>query len=458
MEFNPPNNIEAEKAYLSYIFIDQNYLYQALDYWLNPDDFYLPKHQIIFESILNLWHDKKNIDIALLAEELKKQGKLEDAWWVDYLWELVNYFLPWWNPLEYVKIIKQKSILRNALKAAQNVIYSIYEEKEYEEILQHVENILLSFTSRISDNIKDIWKVSEERFNFYSSLLYDNSEYKNNIISTWYKKLDEIIWWFRPWSFIVLAARPSMWKTALALNFALNAPYDKPIVIFSLEMSIEQLVDRLFTILSWYSIDDFLKFWKVEEKEEISFDEALSIAFEKLQKYNIYFIWSQVNSIYDVRSILKRLKIEKKQLWLVIIDYLQLLSWWNKYKWNRVQEISEISRTLKLLAVELEVPILALSQLSRDIEKRQDKRPQLSDLRESWAIEQDADIVMMIHREDFYDPETDRKNIIDLYIRKNRSWQIWEIQLYHEKKLYKFYEYEEKKKRTLSKKEDDDYF
>ncbi len=259
-------------------------------------------------------------------------------------------------------------------------------------------------------------------------------------VFSWYKKLDEMLSWFKPWELIIIAARPSMWKTSFALNIVSNIAIkqNKSVAVFSLEMWAESIVDRIIAevaqipmskITKWdLSNDDFSKMW-----------DAIQILWDK----KIYIDDKSAASVPLLKSKLRRLKIEKWQLNLVIVDYLQLMHW-HIFQWNRVQEISEISRWLKELARELEVPIMALSQLSRAVEQRIDKKPQLSDLRESGAIEQDADSVIMLHREDYYDKDTDKKGSTDVCVRKNRNWEVGEIELYFKANIMKFMEVWEK--------------
>jgi replicative DNA helicase len=234
---------------------------------------------------------------------------------------------------------------------------------------------------------------------------------------------------------VVLAARPSMWKTAFALNIAQNIWFKwRSIAIFSLEMSKEQLTDRMIASAMWIDAWKLSK-WELEDEEFAKIWEAM----EKLWKANIYMDDSAWWNLVDLKSKARRLSIES-WLDLIIIDYLQLMTSWNSF--NRVQEVSEISRWIKSLARELNVPVLALSQLSRAVESRPDKRPVLSDLRESWSIEQDADIVMMLYREDYYDEFTEKKWIAEIFIRKNRNGPTWNMELTFNKKNQKFFEIE----------------
>ena len=264
-----------------------------------------------------------------------------------------------------------------------------------------------------------------------------------NKVNSGYTQIDEMLTWFKPGELIILAARPSMWKTAFALNVLTNIALEqkKSVAMISLEMSVESIVDRIMSEISWVPMYKISK-WNLDNSDFAQMWEAM----EKLSSANIFLDDKAGITVPMLKSKLRKLKIEKKQLDFVIIDYLQLMHA-TTFEWNRVQEISEISRWLKELAKELDVPILALSQLSRAVEQRVDKKPQLSDLRESGSIEQDADAVLMLHREEYYDPDTDRKWATDVCIRKNRNWAVWEIELHFEKEIMKFVEVSKKEKK-----------
>jgi len=246
------------------------------------------------------------------------------------------------------------------------------------------------------------------------------------------------LWWFKPWDLVIVAARPSMWKTSFALNLAVNAAIKqkKSVAIFSLEMGNEQIADRVISCVAQIPMFKIHK-WLLDEEDFANIWEAM----EKISDTNIYVDDRGGSTVSELKSKLRKLRIERWNLDLVIIDYLQLMTVTNvKSMWNRVQEISEISRWLKELARELKVPIIALSQLSRWVEQRQEKKPQLSDLRESGAIEQDADSVLMLYRDDYYDPDSEEKGMADILVRKNRNGPTWDIKLVFVKDTMKFYE------------------
>lgn len=445
----PPHNIEAEKWVLGAVLMDNENMYIYDSIALNPDDFYLKEHKLIYEGILHLRNNKKTIDVVTLSDVLKKNDTLEIVWGIDYLYELSTVIISSSTAKEYAQIVKEKSILRQILKTSQNIIWDVYEEKDINEILDKIEKRIFDLTQiNFHDSLVHIREILDERAKNYVEIIDNPEAIEKDKVHSWYKNLDKILWWFKPWELIILAARPSMWKTAFSLNLAINAALkeNKTVAIFSLEMGKEQIVDRILSLVSQIPLSKIHK-GELDEEDFAKIWEAM----EKLSEVNIFIDDRWWATIPELKSKLRRLKIEKWQLDLVIVDYLQLMSWTNfKSSWNRVQEIAEISRWLKELARELKIPIISLSQLSRAVEQRPDKRPQLSDLRESGAIEQDADAVLMLYREDYYDPDTDRKGIADIFIRKNRNWPIWEVELYFDKSIMKFYELEENETLDIS--------
>ena len=432
----PPHNLDAEKALLSCIFIDNETIYTTEWYGIKPDDFYAKEHQIIYDAMHSLFMSRKTIDPITVSDFLTKKNELENIGWLQYLYDLSLYLPTASWASDYAKIVKEKSVLRQILKTAQKITWEVYEEKPIEEILENIEKSIMNLTQyQMHDSLVHIKDILEWRYEDYYKVAENPESLKEKVTLSWYKKLDKITGWFKPWELIILAARPAMGKTSFALNIAKNTAVNqwKSVAIFSLEMWKEQIADRMISIESWIPMkqianwdlvdDDFIRIWN---------------SMEKLSNANIYIDDKWWANLQEIKSKVRKIKLEKWWIDLVIIDYLQLMTWSNRFAWNRVQEIWEISRWLKEMARELEVPIIALSQLSRAVENRPDKRPQLADLRESWAIEQDADLVMMLYREDYYDPETDRKHIADLFIRKNRNWPTWEVPLYFENSIMKF--------------------
>lgn len=435
----PPHNIDAEKGTLGWILMDIELMYYYDGVWLIPEDFYQKEHFYIYQGVKKLWAARKTIDVVTLADQLNKDTFLDAVWWTDYLYELSSFLLSTSSCPEYVKIVKEKSILRNILKTSQKIIGDVYEQKDTLQVLQDIEKRVFDLTqNNVSEKVKSIWEILNKRIEEHMDIM-DHPEKANlKKVFSGYHGLDEMLGGFKPAELIILAARPSMGKTAFALNILKNMAVDqkKNVALFSLEMSSEQIADRILSMVSGIPMGKIAK-WQLDSEDFTVMGEAMEI----LSDTNIFIDDKWSTTIPELKSKIRRLKIEKSDLDLVIIDYLQLMSWSNSwYSGNRVQEISEISRGLKELARELELPIMALSQLSREVEKRVDKKPQLSDLRESGAIEQDADEVIMLHREDYYDPDTDKKGLTDVCVRKNRNGPVGESELYFEKTIMKFSE------------------
>jgi len=439
----PPHNIEAEKWVISGALMDSETVWIFEWDGITPSDFYQKEHGMIYEAISQLRNDKKTIDVVTVSDQLSKNWNLEIVWWIDYLYELSAFLISTSPCVEYSKIVKEKSLLRQVLKVCQQITWDAYEQKDTVEIFDSIEKRIFDLTqNQVWDNILSIEEILKGRVEDYMEIVDHPETFNADKVNSWYAQIDEMLTWFKPWELIILAARPSMWKTAFALNLLTNIALEqkKSVVMMSLEMSVESIVDRIMSEVSWVPMYKISK-WNLDNADFAQMGEAM----EKLSTANIFLDDKAWITVPILKSKLRKLKIEKKQLDLVIIDYLQLMHS-TAFLWNRVQEISEISRWLKELAKELKVPILALSQLSRAVEQRIDKKPQLSDLRESGSIEQDADAVLMLHREEYYDPDTDRKWATDVCIRKNRNWAVGEVELHFEKEIMKFVETKKEKK------------
>ena len=433
----PPHNIEAEKWVISGALMDSETVWVYEWDRITPSDFYQREHGMIYEAISQLWNSKKTIDVVTVSDQLSKNWNLESVWGIDYLYELSAFLISTSPCVEYSKIVKEKSLLRQVLKVCQQITWDAYEQKDTVEIFDSIEKRIFDLTqNQVGDNILSIEEILRTRVEDYMEIVDHPENFNANKVNSGYNQIDEMLTWFKPGELIILAARPSMWKTAFALNLLTNVALEqkKSVAMLSLEMSVESIVDRIMSEVSWVPMYKISK-WNLDNADFAQMGEAM----EKLSTANIFLDDKAWITVPMLKSKLRKLKIEKKQLDLVIIDYLQLMHA-TTFAWNRVQEISEISRWLKELAKELQVPILALSQLSRAVEQRVDKKPQLSDLRESWSIEQDADAVLMLHREEYYDPDTDRKWATDVCIRKNRNWAVWEVELHFEKEIMKFVE------------------
>lgn len=432
----PPHSMEAEQSVLWSILIDKDCFLVIWDL-LKDTDFYSETNSLIFAVMFDLYKQNKPIDLITVKEKLDDKKLLDKIWGISYLTELTEIVPTTANVFEYAQIVKNKAVLRNLVKAGNEIIgFGYDEDKPINELLENTEKSVFNVTQVfIQNKLVHINDILEQRFEEFAEIHENPELIKDHRLQLWFKDLDHKFNWLKGWDMVILAARPSMWKTAFALNLAQNVWYNgKNVAIFSLEMSKEQLTDRM--IASAMQIDSWkLAKWELEDHEFAKIWEAMEI----LSKANIYIDDTAGWNLVDLKSKCRRLKIESG-LDLIVIDYLQLMSSWNSM--NRVQEISEISRWIKSLARELNVPIIALSQLSRTVEQRPDKRPIMSDLRESGSIEQDADIIMMLYREEYYDEFTEKKWITDVLVRKNRNWPIWNIELMFQKNNQKFVEVE----------------
>lgn len=436
----PPHNIDAEKWTLSGIFLENEVLYAYEWVALEPKDFYKKEHWLIFEAVQTLWTRRKTIDVVTVGDQLTKMGELDYIWGTDYLYDISTHLLTTSSCPEYAKIVKEKSILRRILKTCQHITGDVFDQKDASEIMSGIEKKIFDLTQiSVGEQLIHIKDILSARIDDYMEII-DNPEALNEKkIMSQYKGLDEKLGGFKPWELIILAARPAMGKTAFALNLVINSAIaqNKSVAFFSLEMTNQQLVDRILSTVGK------IPGYKITKGKLTNDDfHKMGEAIEQLWDSDIYLDDSGAANVGQLQSKLRRLKIEKGKLDLVVIDYLQLMNGQGQYAGNRVQEVSQISRGLKELGKELGVPIIALSQLSRLVEQRIDKKPQLSDLRESWSIEQDADVVLMLHREDYYDPDTDRKGATDVLIRKNRHGEIGEVELMFVGEIMQFKEVE----------------
>lgn len=435
----PPHNIEAEKGVLSWVFLDNDQLFTYDALGIEPQDFYKKEHQIIFDAMKKLWVSRRTIDVLTIGDELVKMWLFESVGWQDYLLDLSGFLLSTSSVGEYAKIVKEKSILRRILKVCQAITWDVYDQKEAIDILEQIEKRIYDLTQiNTSQSTKHIREILTWRIDDYMEIVDNPQKLEEMKTLACYKKLDEMLGWFRSGDLVIVAARPSMGKTAFALNLLGNIALKqkKTVAFFSLEMGASQIVDRVISMVSEIPMFKITK-WLLDGGDFTHIGDAV----EKIGESNIFIDDKGGATITELKSKLRRLKIEHGRLDFVIIDYLQLMSWSSsKFAGNRVQEISEISRWLKELARELEIPIIALSQLSRGVEQRTEKKPQLSDLRESGAIEQDADSVLMLYREDYYDPDTDEKNIAEILVRKNRNGPTGEIKLLFQREIQKFFD------------------
>ncbi len=442
--FVPPHSLEAEKSTIGSVLIDKDALYKISDF-LKAEDFYHDAHRIIYQAICDL-HDKRSpIDLVTLTNILNEQDNLKPIGGASYLAELASEVPTSTHIFQYATIVKEKSIHRKLILAGDTIKgYGYKEDEEIEELLDKAEKSLFSVSQTfVSDKFVHIRDVLNKTYEKISDLHDPEGKDKYRGLSTGFNGLDNILSGFQPSDLVILAARPSMGKTAFALNIAQNIAKRGSVVgVISLEMSKEQLVERMFCSL--LAVDS----WKMRTGK-LSDDDfgKIGMVMDQMNSMQIFIDDSIGNSISELKAKARRLKMENG-LDMLIIDYLQLMTAGNSgsNQGNRVNEISEISRSLKALARDLSIPILALSQLSRAVELRPSKVPQLSDLRESGAIEQDADVVMMLYREDYYEEDTDRKGVTDLFIRKHRNGPIGHVELMFRKEQMLFLDVEKTRK------------
>jgi len=430
----PPQNIEAEQSVLGSLLLDKDALLKVADF-LRPDDFYRDDHKLIFEAILKLFEKRRPIDVLTLTDILEKEKKLREVGGASYLTTLVNSVPTAANVMTYAQIIQQKATLRRLISTATTIAELGYdEETEMETLLDKAESSLFAVSQKyIKQYFTPIKDILAESFDRIDKLHKEKGTLRG--VPTGFRDLDNLLAGMQKSDLIILAARPSIGKSSLALNFADHVACEEkiPVGIFSLEMSKDQVIDRLLCLRG--AVDS----WKLRtgnlDDEDFG---KLNYAMGVLSEAPIFIDDTPIINSMEIRTKARRLQAEQG-LGLIIVDYLQLMQ--GSYKANldsRVQEVSEISRNLKGLARELNVPVLALSQLSRAVEHRDNKRPMLADLRESGSIEQDADVVMFIYREDYYDQQTEQKNIAEILIRKHRNGPTGDISLFWKPEYMRF--------------------
>jgi len=436
----PPQNIEAEQSVLGSLLLDKEALIKVADF-LKSDDFYRDDHKVIYEAILKLYEKRKPIDVLTLTDILEKEKKLKSIGGASYLTTLVNSVPTAANVVTYAQIIQQKATLRRLISAATNIAEMGFDENtEMETLLDKAESTLFNVSQQyVRQYFTPIKDVLAESFERIDKLHREKGVLRG--VPTGFKDMDNLLAGLQKSDLIILASRPSVGKSSLALNMADHIACEKkmPVGIFSLEMSKEQIIDRLLCLRG--SVDS----WKLRtgnlEDEDFG---KLNYAMGVLSEAPIFIDDSPMLNAMEIRTKARRLQADN-DLGLIVVDYLQLMQGASYHgSDNRVQEVSEISRNLKALARELDVPVLALSQLSRAVEHRPDKKPILADLRESGSIEQDADVVMFIYREDAYDQESDKKNIAEILIRKHRNGPTGDIELYWKPEYLKFATIEKK--------------
>jgi replicative DNA helicase len=431
----PPQNLEAEASLLGAMLIDGDAIVKVADI-IMADDFYDERHRHIYAAAKHLYDKHSPIDVLTLADELKNNQLLEVVGGPSYLSELTNFVPTAAHAANYAEIVASKALRRRLIKASQDITtFGYNEEESLQSLIEQAEARLFEVSQRhTSQDVISLEQVLSESFERLDELHKDKGTIRG--VPTGYKDLDNILAGLQRSDLFILAARPSMGKTAFALNLAHNVAVKsgQPVLLFSLEMSKEQLVDRLLAAEA--SVDA----WNLRTGNLSDSDfEKIGHAMGTLSEAQIFIDDSPGITVSDMRTKARR-EAHQHPLGLVIVDYLQLMSGGARFtgEANRVQEISEISRGLKGIARELNVPVIALSQLSRSVESRHPQIPQLADLRESGSIEQDADVVAFIYREDYYNPETERKNIADIFIKKHRNGPTGAVELYFDREKQRF--------------------
>ena len=426
----PPQNTEAEASLLGAILIDGDAIVKIADN-ISADDFYEERHRRIYEAMRTLYERHSPVDVLTLSDQLKGTGFLEMVGGASYLTELTNFVPTAAHVEQYAEIVAQKAMRRRLIKASQDIVGLGYDEAQsLHELIEEAESKLFEVSQRhVKQDVISLETILSDSFDRLDELHKDKGKIRG--VSTGFKDLDNLLAGLQRSDLFVLAARPSMGKTAMVLNLAHNVALGaaEPVLIFSLEMSKEQLVDRMLARES--GVDA----WALRTGNLTDTDfEKLGQAMGSLSEAQIYIDDTPGITVSDLRTKARR-EAHQRPLGLIIVDYLQLMSGGSRFgnESNHVQEISEISRGLKGIARELNVPLIALSQLSRSVESRNPQIPQLADLRESGSLEQDADVVAFLYREDYYNPDTERKNIMDVFIKKHRNGPTGGIELYFDR-------------------------
>ena len=432
----PPQNIEAEKSLLGSLLLDKDSYNKIIDF-LSPADFYSRSHQIIYEKVLSLAEKREPIDIINLSNILKDSGQLENVGGLGYLSSLVNAVTTSAHIASHAKIVQRKKVLRDMISAAHDIIGLGYtEDEDVDILLDQAEQKLFSISQKsVSKSFEPLNESLKEAFERLDRLHRDDGTMRG--VPTGFYDLDNILAGLQKSDLVVLAARPSLGKSTLALDIARNVAGKAglPVGFFTLEMSRDQVVDRLISaeanVGAWE-----LRTGRLSSEGEGNDFEKIMVALDNLSQVPIFIDDTPSPTVLQLRAMARRLQAEHG-LGLIVIDYLQLIQPQKSYD-SSVQQITEISRNLKGLARELNVPVLALSQLNRAVESRPDQRPKLSDLRESGAIEQDADVVMFIYREDRVKKDSEKKNIAEIMIAKHRNGPVGEAELYFDDRRVTF--------------------
>ncbi len=443
----PPQNIEAEQSVLGSLLIDKDAIIKIADF-LKPDDFYKEAHKTIYEAMLDLYEQHEPVDILSLTSRLEEKKQLKQIGGRSYLTSLANNVPTASHIVYYAKIIQKKSTLNQLIKTATEIVNMGYamEEEDIQKILDKAESKLFNVSQRfLKQQFASIKDLLSEAFDRIDELHRESGKLRG--VPTGFFELDNKLAGLQKSDLLILASRPSMGKTSLALDMARQVAVEQkvPVGIFSLEMSKEQLVDRM--LCAQANVDLWkMRTGKLSDKEDIGGQSDFSKighAMGSLAEAQIFIDDTPTANVMEIRTKARRLQAEHK-IGFLILDYLQLMEGISAHSDNRVQIVSEISRGLKAIARELNIPVLALSQLSRQVEARPTPIPKLADLRESGSIEQDADVVMFIYREEMYKKDTQRPHIADIYIAKHRNGPTGLVELYFDETKASFRNLERK--------------
>ena len=427
---SPPHSREAEESVIGAVLLSEDAVNEVMDR-LHPEDFYIPAHQAIFESMRQLFDGNQAIDAVTVSEELRRRGELEKVGGVNYLTRLVDIVPSTSNILYYAGIVEEHGKRRELIRAGASVTEVAFNiDEEIAIVLDRAEQTVLGVAERrSSQTLLEVGPLFNDVLEHIEALEQRGSEI--NGLATGFVDLDQKLAGIQPANLVVIAGRPGMGKSAIALNIATNvATKGEPVALFSLEMSKEEIVQRILSSVG--QVDSK----KLRNGQLGPLWQRVVDAAGKMYKAPIFIDDSSLVTVTDIRAKCRRLK-RKRGLSLVIVDYLQLLQ--ASTRENRQQEISEITRNLKNLAKELAVPIIAVSQLNRSVESRENRRPRLSDLRESGAIEQDSDVVMFVYRHEYYHPEDqEKKGIAELIIEKHRSGATGTVEMTFQPEFTRF--------------------
>lgn len=431
----PPHNLESEESVLGAMLLNESSVSDVFER-LRADDFYKPAHRRIFEAVVALFGRGEPVDPVTVREELRRTGGLEAVGGGDYILHLVNSVPAASNAAYYARIVEETSLLRRLIEATQEAAALAFDSgDDVDTIVDQVEHLVFAVAQRrLNDRFSHIRDLLHEHLERVEALQLQGSGITG--VPTGFIDLDRLTSGFQPSNLLIVAARPSLGKTSLALNIAQNAAtdHDIPVAIFSLEMSKQELVQRLVCAEALVDVHK-LRTGNLTDNDW----SRLANAVGRLADAPIYIDDTEALTVLEIRAKARRLK-QKSGLGLVIVDYLQLMQGPRRVE-NRQQEISEISRSLKILARELGVPVIAVSQLSRAVEQRQDKRPMLADLRESGALEQDSDLVMFIYRDEIYNPDSTERGTAELIVAKHRNGPVGSVKLTFLPNYTKFADY-----------------